>query len=189
MKRDEELMLKFQKGSNEAFTELFLRYHDPLYGFFRRRISSSTRAEELAQECFLAILQGVERYEPRATFRTYMYSIALRIVAADYRKQSREPASGIDPEEIARSESTELTLAVKGAIGALDSDHREILMLREYEGLSYEEIATALKIPTNTVRSRLFRARMQLKAALENHVSPTLSEGKVVNMSPVRQES
>ncbi|MGC1685293.1 MAG: RNA polymerase sigma factor [Candidatus Acidiferrales bacterium] len=188
MKRDEELILEFQKGSTEAFTELFLRYRDPLYGFFRRRLSSSTRAEELAQECFLAILQGIEHYEPRATFRTYIYSIALRMIAAEYRKQSRELTSGIDPEEIARSESTELTLVVQSAIKGLDSDYREILMLREYEGLSYEEVATALKIPTNTVRSRLFRARMQLKAALETHASPALSEGKVVNMSPARQE-
>lgn len=83
MKRDEELMLEFQKGSTEAFTELFLRYRVALYGFFRRRILSSTRAEELAQECFLAILQGAERYEPRATFRSFMYSIALRMTAAE----------------------------------------------------------------------------------------------------------
>ena len=193
MTRDEELMLQFQRGSTEAFTELFIRYRNPLYCFFRRRLADAARAEELAQECFLAVLQRAERYEPRATFRTYLYSIALRMVAAEYRKQSREPvggkANGNDPEEISREESTELALAVKRAIGSLDSDHREILMLREYEGLSYEEIAAALKIPVNTVRSRLFRARTQLKAVLEGRTSPAPSERNAIAMSPVRQES
>ena len=91
MQRDEELMMAFQKGSTESFSELFLRYRDPLFGFFRRRLSNRTRAEELTQECFLAVLQGAERWEPRATFRTYLYAIALKLTAAEYRRSQREP--------------------------------------------------------------------------------------------------
>lgn len=78
MTSDEHLMLEFQRGSREAFTELFERYREPVYGFFRRRLQDSARAEELAQETFLAVLRGVERYEPRSTFRTYLYAIAFR---------------------------------------------------------------------------------------------------------------
>jgi len=167
MQRDEELMLEFQKGSTESFTELFLRYRDPLYGFFRRRLSNVTRAEELTQECFLAVLQGAERWEPRATFRTYLYAIALKLTAAEYRKSQKEPKSGVEADEIGRANATEAELGVRRAIASLDAEHREVVLLREYEGLSYEEIAAALRIPVNTVRSRLFRARMALKASLD----------------------
>ena len=62
-------MLEFQRGSREAFEELFARYREPLYGFFRRRLASKDRAEDLAQETFLAVIRAVVRYEPRAMVR------------------------------------------------------------------------------------------------------------------------
>jgi len=167
MQRDEELMLEFQKGSTESFSELFLRYRDPLYGFFRRRLSNATRAEELTQETFLAVLQSAERWEPRATFRTYLYAIALKLTAAEYRRAAKEPQGSAEPDGVAGANSTDAALHVKRAVAALDNEQREILILREYEGLSYEEIAVALRIPVNTVRSRLFRARMALKELLD----------------------
>src|SRR5580704_13875651 len=108
MQRDEELMMAFQKGSTESFSELFLRYRDPLFGFFRRRLSNATRAEELTQECFLAVLQCAERYEPRATFRTYVYAIALHLTAAEYRRLKREPV--VDREK-AGGGAAEVTVA------------------------------------------------------------------------------
>ena len=73
---DEVLMLAFQQGSREAFDELYTRYRSPLYGFFRRRLSSELRAEDLAQETFLVVIRGAESYEPRALVRTYLYAIA-----------------------------------------------------------------------------------------------------------------
>jgi RNA polymerase sigma-70 factor, ECF subfamily len=167
MQRDEELILAFQKGSTESFSELFLRYRDPLFGFFRRRLSNSTRAEELTQECFLAVLQGAERWEPRATFRTYLYAIALKLTAAEYRRSQHEPQHGGDADDVGQRNATEADLGVRRAIAALDAEHREVVLLREFEGLSYEEIAAALRIPVNTVRSRLFRARMSLKELLD----------------------
>ncbi len=167
MQRDEELMMAFQKGSTESFSELFLRYRDPLFGFFRRRLSNRTRAEELTQECFLAVLQGAERWEPRATFRTYLYAIALKLTAAEYRRSQREPQHTSDADEVGQSNATEADLGVRRAVAALDTEHREVVLLREFEGLSYEEIAVALRIPLNTVRSRLFRARMSLKELLD----------------------
>ncbi len=167
MQRDEELMMAFQKGSTESFSELFLRYRDPLFGFFRRRLSNRTRAEELTQECFLAVLQGAERWEPRATFRTYLYAIALKLTAAEYRRAQREPQHGADADEVGQPNATEADLGVRRAVAALDAEHREVVLLREFEGLSYEEIAAALHIPLNTVRSRLFRARMSLKELLD----------------------
>ena len=85
---DEVLMLEFQGGSRAAFEELFARYHQPLYGFFRRRLDRPDRAEDLAQETFLAVIRGNSRYEPRALVRTYLYGIALKLLAAERRKQA-----------------------------------------------------------------------------------------------------
>ena len=161
---DEQLMLDFQQGSREAFAELFCRYRDPIYGFFRRRLCEFARAEELAQEAFLAVLKGVTRYEPRATFRTYLFGIAFNLLAAERRKpislnvavqDAPEPGSGVETE-----------VWVRQALEKLDWRDREILLLREYEQFSYAEIADVVKAPVNTVRSRLFRARMALKDLL-----------------------
>jgi len=170
MQRDEELMMAFQKGSTESFSELFLRYRDPLFGFFRRRLSNRTRAEELTQECFLAVLQGAERWEPRATFRTYLYAIALKILRAHRRKEAfRATFLGQrktlpDP---AKQDATESSLWVRRAVEKLDPLDREILLLREFEQLSYAEVADLLDLPLNTVRSRLFRARTALRELLD----------------------
>lgn len=169
MVSDEALMLEFQRGSREAFEELFARYRSPLYGFFRRRLASQERAEDLAQETFLAVIRATERYQPRALVRTYFYGIALKLIAAERRKQKNAPASEPDAEP-ATDATTEEALWVRQALGKLDTGEREILMLREYEQLSYEEIAELLHLPVNTVRSRLFRSRIALKNYLEPEI-------------------
>ena len=166
MNSDDHLILQFQDGSQEAFAELFERYRDPLYGFFRRRLENRARAEELTQECFLAVLRNVARYEPRAGFRSYLYGIAINLVSADRRKAGREVAKVDAAADPSAHENPEAALWVRDALGRLEEKDREILMLREYEQLSYTEIGTLLRLPVNTVRSRLFRARMALKGQL-----------------------
>jgi RNA polymerase sigma factor (sigma-70 family) len=162
---DEALMLEFQGGSREAFEELFARYREPLYGFFRRRLESKERADDLTQETFLAVIRATSRYQPRALVRTYLYGIALKLLAAERRRERRMDPS---PQPDAVDGALDNSLWVRGAIEKLDASEREILMLREYEQLGYSEIAELLRIPVNTVRSRLFRARM----ALKNHLEP-----------------
>jgi RNA polymerase sigma-70 factor (ECF subfamily) len=167
---DEHLMLAFSKGSAESFNELFLRYKQPVYGFFRRRTADPSHAEELAQEAFLVLLRAANRYEPRALFRTYLYAIAFKILRAHRRKAAfratffGQPKSIPDP---AQQDATESGLWVRRAVEKLDSIDREILLLREFEQLSYAEIADLLHLPLNTVRSRLFRARTALRNLLE----------------------
>jgi RNA polymerase sigma-70 factor (ECF subfamily) len=162
---DEALMLEFQGGSREAFEELFARYREPLYGFFRRRLESKERADDLTQETFLAVIRATSRYQPRALVRTYLYGIALKLLAAERRRERRS-----DPvlQTAAVDSALDNSLWVRRALEKLDPSEREILMLREYEQLSYSEVAELLRIPVNTVRSRLFRARM----ALKNHLEP-----------------
>jgi len=182
MTTDEHLMLDFQRGSREAFGELFARYRDAIYGFFRRRLSQNERAEELAQETFLAVLKGIQRYEPRAAFRSYLYGIAFNLLAAERRKNpaggtfrerplegtaehgATKPVGPVDPADPVGP--VETGLWVREALEKLDGTAREVLLLREYEQLSYTEIAGLLRLPVNTVRSRLFRARMALKDLL-----------------------
>ncbi|MGA8073860.1 MAG: sigma-70 family RNA polymerase sigma factor, partial [Candidatus Acidiferrales bacterium] len=95
------------------------------------------------------------------------YAIALKLTTAEYRRSKKEPKSAVEADEVGRANATEAELGVRRAIASLDAEHREVVLLREYEGLSYEEIAAALRIPVNTVRSRLFRARMALKELLD----------------------
>jgi RNA polymerase sigma-70 factor (ECF subfamily) len=167
---DEQLMLAFTLGSSEAFSELFRRYKQPIYGFFRRRLSDPAHAEELTQETFLALLRAAQRYEPRALFRTYLYSVGFKILRAHRRKSAfratffGHPSTIPDP---AKQDATESGLWVRRAVEKLDSIDREILLLREFEQLSYAEIADLLQLPLNTVRSRLFRARIALRNLLE----------------------
>ena len=167
MVSDETLLLEFQAGSRAALEELFERYRDPLYGFFRRRLSNASRAEDLTQETFLAVMRGVVRYEPRASVRSYLYGIAFRALLAERRKQSKDSGSLRENEEPSINNAPDTALWVREALAKLDANDREILMLREYEQLSYDEIAGLLRLPLNTVRSRLFRSRMALKQYLE----------------------
>ena len=168
MTSDETLMLEFQRGSREAFAELFARYRGPLCGFFRRRVLRRERAEDLVQETFLIVIRATSRYEPRSLVRTYLYGIALKLLAEERRRQTKDPpAPDSSPEEPAANDASDTVLWVRRALDRLEAIDHEVLMLREYEQLSYSEIARLLRIPVNTVRSRLFRARMALKDCLQ----------------------
>jgi RNA polymerase sigma factor (sigma-70 family) len=163
MVSDETLMLEFQGGSREAFEELFARYREPLYGFFRRRLESKEHADDLMQETFLAVIRATSRYQPRSLVRTYLYGIALKLLAVERRHARRS-----DPTPQPDALDVDNSLWVRRALDQLDPQEREILMLREYEQLSYSEISDLLRLPVNTVRSRLFRARQ----ALKHHLDP-----------------
>lgn len=169
-KSDEQLMLAFKKGSTESFNELFCRYKQPLFGFFRRRVSDLAVAEELTQETFLAVLRASVRYEPNALFRTYLYAIAFKVLRAHRRKAAFRAAFWVDRKGIqdpGGNDSTDSAVLLREVVRKLESTDREILLLREFEQLSYGEIAAVLHLPLNTVRSRLFRARKALRELLE----------------------
>jgi RNA polymerase sigma-70 factor (ECF subfamily) len=172
---DEQLMLAHQRGEADAFAELFARYRQAVYGFFRRRLEHAARAEELAQEVFVALLHGTERWEPRASVRTWVFSIAMKMVWAERRRAAREAgavaieavdAALVSSASAGGSAKADAALAVRQAVERLEEGEREVLLLREYEQLRYDEIAALLGVPVGTVRSRLFRARMALKDLL-----------------------
>jgi RNA polymerase sigma-70 factor (ECF subfamily) len=183
---DEQLMLAFSKGASEAFTELFSRYKQKLYGFFCRRIAEPVHAEELTQETFVVLLRAASRYEPRALFRTYLYAIAIKILRA-HRRKAAFRATFLGHQKTAadasRRDATEAGLWVRRAVEKLEPMDREILLLREFEELSYAEIADLLQLPLNTVRSRLFRARTALRNMLEPPVEPAVKDAPL-NTAP-----
>lgn len=173
---DEQLMAAFARGaggaSGNAFQALFGRYRERVYGFFRRRVADTALAEELAQETFLAVLKARGRYEATALFRSYLYGIAFRVLKAHRRKAllramftGRMPELGEPPDT---GEETGLVsgIVLRDAVGQLERMDREMLLLREFEELSYAQISEVLGIPVNTVRSRLFRARLALREVL-----------------------
>jgi len=163
---DEQLMLDVRAGSRDAFETLFERYRGPVWRFFRRRVGPTARAEELAHDVFVAILQNAVRYEPRSTFRSYLFGIAYNVLMAERRTAANRATEPLGDDVAAATPDPDAALWIRVAIASLEPDAREVVMLREYEQLTYQEISDLLDIPLNTVRSRLFRARMDLRYAL-----------------------
>ncbi len=120
---DEQLMLALREGSEEAFSLLFARYKQLIFAFFSRRIVDPSRAEELAQETFIALFRAAKRYEPLASFRSYLYAVAFRILKSDRRKSQFRavffgpPASA---ETTAAKNPTEDSLWIRHALAKLD---------------------------------------------------------------------
>ena len=162
---DEELMLDLRRGG-DGLAGLFARYRGPVWRFFRRRVSDPARAEELAQDVFTAVLEAAPRYEPRALFRSYLFGIAYNVLMAERRRQPANAPNEVAEASAALSADPDTALWVRRALEQLDPVDREVLMLREYEQLSYQEIADLQQVPLNTVRSRLFRARIAMRDAL-----------------------
>jgi len=167
---DEQLMGAISRGATDSLSVLFLRYKQPLFGFFRRRVADPAQAEELTQETFLALIRASARYQPTALFRTWLYAIGFKILRA-YRRKAASRATFLRQQppdlemrlrEPAAHGDLGVEVLIRHAVGKLERIDREVLLLREFEQLSYAEIAGLLRLPLNTVRSRLFRARTAL---------------------------
>jgi len=164
---DEALMQRLAGGERSAFEALFARYREPVWRFFRRRVSDPSRAEELAQDTFVGVLSGVSRYQGRSAFRSYLFGVAFNVLM-DWRRRTRSFET-LDAESAAASTDVDVSIWVRTALARLEPEDREILMLREYEQLSYQELSDVLTLPLNTVKSRLFRARAAMRVVLTEH--------------------
>jgi RNA polymerase sigma-70 factor (ECF subfamily) len=169
---DEELIEAVGAGDRRAFRALYRRYRGAIYAFLRRRTGDSAVAEDLCQEVFMAVLDVSKRWEPRAKVSTLIYRIAANQLGKSRR---RAPQSSFDedqdhtaqtrgPEQ--EASSTEQARLVRGALARLDDDQRVVLVLHQYHGLSYAEVAEVLEIPVGTVRSRISRAKAALRKDL-----------------------
>ncbi|MDH3944045.1 MAG: sigma-70 family RNA polymerase sigma factor [Anaerolineae bacterium] len=167
--RDElELIAEAQQGERSAFGELVHRYREGVINVVYRIIGDADRAEDVAQDTFVRAWQKLPYYQPRSPFRNWLFRIATNLTM-DMIRGEKETLD-VDTLPLASaSHSTESTVekkeraeSVQQAILCLPPASRSVLVLREYEGLSYQEIADTLGIPKGTVMSRLSYARKRL---------------------------
>lgn len=175
---DSDLVLRARSGDRTAFGILVDRHYEMVYALAYGVLHEREAARDTAQEVFLKVFREIEKFEGRSKFKTWLHRVVVNAALDEGRR--RRPAESIDrtgedddrprreitetgpgPRELAsRREMREL---VEEAMAKLSPDHRAVLVLREWEGLSYEEIAETLGIEMGTVMSRLFYARKRLE--------------------------
>jgi RNA polymerase sigma-70 factor (ECF subfamily) len=190
--RDAELAAQARAGVRAAFDELVVRHQDRVYNMALRMLGHPDDALDLAQEVFLSAYRALPAFEGKSSFSTWLYRVTVnrcrdelrrRATVKHTRPRSLSAAAGPDdppgdppahapsPAELAVARESEALVA--RAIAELPADARETLVLRDVEGLAYEEIAEILDVPVGTVRSRLHRARSLVRERLrEAGVTP-----------------
>jgi len=184
---DAALVQRSQRGDRAAFNSLVLKYQDRIFRLAMHMVRRREDAFDVAQESFLKAYRGLKRFRGDAAFGTWLYRIAIRTATshqrrAAARKEGRHVslhASEEDPTDRAAPDlaapdsppdeaasRAELQRFVRQAIQSLDPEYRVIVLLRDIEGKMYEEIADLLQCPIGTVKSRLYRARAELREAL-----------------------
>ena len=173
---DSDLEERLRRGDPRAFEDLVIAYQHRVFGVALRMLRNRSEAEEIAQEVFLRVHRAVEDFRGEAKLSTWLYAITSRLclnrLASGERRMAREGEESLerlraDTDPAAHAERGELEAALQRAITELPEERRVVVVLRDFEGLSYEEIAAALDLPLGTVRSRLHRARTDLKEKLE----------------------
>jgi RNA polymerase sigma-70 factor (ECF subfamily) len=186
---DEDLMLEHGAGSEEAFEELVRRHQRGVLNFIFRMVQNRQIAEELTQEVFVALVKSGSRYQPTAKFTTYMYTIASNIVSKEWARRKRRPKffslshwgkveeddadplerMGDDGADVQTAfERGEVHEAVNRALQQLPEHQREAFVLRRFQDLPYEEIASVVGAPVGTIKSRVVRAERALRPLLQS---------------------
>jgi len=176
---DAQLIQQTLDGRSTAFGQLVRRYQERLYNTVVHVVGSNDDALDVVQEAFVQAFVKLESFRQSSAFYTWLYRIAFN-VAASHRRRRRSTASvehareltgeepidqGLGPHE--RVELDERCRQIQEAIAGLSEEHRTVLVLREIDGCCYETIAEILRLPIGTVRSRLHRARLQLRDQLK----------------------
>ncbi|MHC4601403.1 MAG: RNA polymerase sigma factor [Planctomycetota bacterium] len=183
-KNDIELMLSVKGGDKGALSTLVTRYEKPLINFLFRMIGNLDEAEDLFQETFLRVLRSAERYEPKAAFSTWLYTIARNQCLDRLKKMKglstvplegkgedegslREVLEAASPDPGDTASRNELAQVARGALRELPPKKREVLVLRIFQGLPYEEIARIVNAPLGTVKYRIHDAVKSLAERVE----------------------
>ncbi len=185
---DQELVSRAQAGDKRAFDLLVLKYQQKVASLISRYMRDSSEVLDVTQEAFIKAYRALPGFRGESAFYTWLYRIAINTVKNHMVAQGRRPpGDDVDAEvaeqmdmgmrlrEIATPEhhllTDEIANTVQQALDALPDDLRTAILLREFDGLSYEEIAIAMECPIGTVRSRIFRAR----EAIDKHLRPLLT--------------
>lgn len=195
---DQQLVVKVQAGDKRAFDLLVLKYQHKIFGLVSRYVKDSHEVQDVTQEAFIKAYRALPKFRGDSAFYTWLYRIATN-TAKNYlvSRGRRPPGTDVDVEDAEYFDSggplrdqenpenqlfgEELKAVVDNAIRALPDDLRAAVTLREFDGLSYEDIAEIMDCPVGTIRSRIFRAR----EAIDKQVQAQL-EGESVR--PLRQD-
>ena len=187
---DEDLVLRVQQGDKSAFDLLVIKYQHKIIQLVNRYVKDHSEAQDVAQEAFIKAYRALGNFRGDSAFYTWLYRIAINTAknylvsrsrrSSDYEVDVQDAEAienapqlqGMDtPERLLLNE--EIIDTIQTAIDKLPEEMRTAIILREFDGMSYEEIAEAMDCPVGTVRSRLFRAR----EAIDNKLNPLLEHG------------
>ena len=180
---DDRLIADCLKGQTAAFGELVRRYQDRLFNTVFRLVDSAEDAQDVVQEAFLHAYQSLDRFKGESQFFTWLYRIAVNSAISLKRKQrivvslhlDRERQGGVpEPHDVSELSQPDLALEradeerrIQAALNRLSPEHRAVLILKDLEDQKYETMAEILQVPIGTIRSRLHRARLELREVLE----------------------
>jgi RNA polymerase sigma-70 factor (ECF subfamily) len=184
---DEELVARTLGGDQSSFGLLVERYQDRLVSFLFRMLRDLETAHDLAQEVFLRVYQALDRFDPQFKFSTWTFRVAHNLAIDELRRRKVRwvPLQRQDPEDDSPWErelpserptpyqdlrNDQRGAAIQAAIDGLPGDYRELITLRHYAELSYEEIAQLKRMPLGTVKNKLFRGRQMLKEKLAEYL-------------------
>jgi len=179
---DEELVEEFQRGDPYAFDVLVGRWDRKIQGAIYRIMGPEEDARDLCQETLLKAYRALGTFKKEARFSSWLYQIALNVCRDRLRRRKARPQVSLDelmdageiapagrgPSPLELIEARDLSRAVAAAVESLPQEQREVIVLKEYQGLTFLEIAQALDVPVSTVKTRLYRGLDQLRLRLEH---------------------
>src|SRR5437773_7393472 len=170
---DHGVLRKAQRGDERAFSIIVRAYQVPVFNYVLRLVGDRSQAEDLTQEVFLRVFQGLPRFSLRSKFTTWMFQVTKNRVLDELRASERRPRAVVALEDIpplevvdAPMERLEAIDAVWRAVEALSVDLKMALLLRDVVGLSYTEVADSLELTLATVKWRIYKAREDVQLAL-----------------------
>ena len=178
---DEELVEEFQRGDPHAFDVLVQRWERKIQGAIYRIMGPEEDARDLSQETLLKAYRALGTFKKEARFSSWLYQIALNVCRDRMRRRKARPQVSLDemmeageiaplgrgPNPLEMIEARDLSRTVAAAVESLPPEQREVIVLKEYQGLTFLEIAEALDIPISTVKTRLYRGLSLLRQRLE----------------------
>ena len=188
---DEELMLQYKNGNKNAFEMLYRRYEKPVLDFIYRMVIDASVAESLCQEAFYRVVKSQKKYKATAQFKTWLFQIALNLCRDRLRRMKHRshfslnsPVMAINdgtielqdcisdpsPDAATTLESEQLGSLIKTAIASLPEEEHLVVVMKEYQGMPYSEIAEVMDCPIGTLKSHNHRAHQKLKKILSKYI-------------------
>jgi RNA polymerase sigma-70 factor, ECF subfamily len=189
---DHGVLRKAQRGDERAFTLIVRAYETPVYNYVLRLVGDRALAEDLTQEVFLRVFQGLPKFSLRSKFTTWLFQVTKNRVLDELRASERRPRLSVALEDVpplevvdAPLERVEAMDAVWRSVACLTPDLKMALLLRDVVGLSYTEIADSLEITLATVKWRIYKAREEVQLALAREGITFGEDEPVVAVAPV----